>query len=122
MFFMYMIWRPPLSITSASFFPYTALFRSVLACPPIQITATISAPLADPSWNRLVDAGRIGVAGFSAGGYTSLLVVVSEPRFDRFLRYCERHPDDVEICGLVKKLGDGEIGRASCRERVCQYV
>ena len=80
---------------------------AVMAGRPIQVAATISALLADPRWNRLVDADRIGVAGFSAGGYTSLLVVGAEPRFDRFLGYCERHPGDVEICGLVKQLGDG---------------
>src|SRR3546814_17232087 len=81
---------------------------AVMAGRPIQVSATISALLADPRWKRLVDPDRIGVAGFSAGGYTSLLVVGAEPRFDRFLGYCERHPD--------------EIGRASCRERVCPYV
>src|SRR3546814_9377975 len=47
------------------------------------------------------------VAGFSAGGYTSLLVVGAEPRFDRFLSYCERHPGDAGTCGLVEQLGDG---------------
>jgi predicted dienelactone hydrolase len=72
---------------------------------PIQVAATISALLADPRWEALVDADRIGVAGFSAGGYTSLLVVGGVPRFDRFIGYCERHPDDAEICGTVKRLG-----------------
>lgn len=79
----------------------------VMAGRPIQVSATISALLADPRWKRVIDAERIGVAGFSAGGYTSLLVVGAEPRFDRFLGYCERHPGDVEICGLVERLGDG---------------
>src|SRR3546814_5668267 len=74
---------------------------------PIQVSATISALLADPRWKRLVDADRIGVPGFSAGGYTSLLVVGAEPRFDRFLSYCERHPGDAGTCGLVEQLGDG---------------
>src|SRR3546814_354022 len=40
-------------------------------------------------------------------GYTSLLVVGAEPRFDRFLSYCERHPGDAGTCGLVEQLGDG---------------
>ncbi len=77
----------------------------VMAGRPIQVAATISALLDAPRWQPLVDAGRIGVAGFSAGGYTSLLVVGAVPRFDRFIGYCERHPDDAEICGLVQQLG-----------------
>lgn len=79
---------------------------AVMAGRPIQVSATISALLADPRWKRLVDADRIGVAGFSAGGYTSLMVVGAVPRFDRFLGYCERYPGDDGICGLVKQLGD----------------
>src|SRR3546814_1478728 len=30
--------------------------------------------------------------------------------------------DDKAVSGLVQQMGHGEIGRASCRERVCQYV
>ena len=70
-----------------------------------QVSATIDALLADRRWKPMIDAERIGVAGFSAGGYTSLLVVGAKPRFDRFIGYCERHPDDAEICGTVKRLG-----------------
>src|SRR3546814_17786498 len=107
-----MIRRPPRSTRTDTLFPYTTLCRSrngfivatiehprdsfrdssgnghaaVMAGRPIQVSATISALLADPRWKRLVDADRIGVAGFSAGGYTS------------------------------------PIGRAPCRDRVCQYV
>src|SRR3546814_3305909 len=128
-----MIRRPPRSTRTDTLFPYTTLCRSrngfivatiehprdsfrdssgnghaaVMAGRPIQVSATISALLADPRWKRLVDADRIGVAGFSAGGYTSLLVVGAEPRFDRFRSYCERHPGDAGTCGLVEQLGDG---------------
>ncbi|MGA7296086.1 MAG: hypothetical protein WBW92_01075, partial [Rhodanobacteraceae bacterium] len=77
----------------------------VMAGRPLQIKATISRLLADPRWAKLVDANRIGVAGFSAGGYTSLLLVGAVPRFDRFIGYCDRHPQDREICELVKQLG-----------------
>jgi len=72
---------------------------------PIQVAAVISALLADPRWKSLVDASRIGVAGFSAGGYTSLMVVGAVPKFELFFGYCARHPDDDEICGLIKQLG-----------------
>lgn len=72
---------------------------------PIQVAATISTVLEDPRWKPLIDPDRIGVAGFSAGGYTSLLVVGAVPRFDRFIGYCERHPDDRTICADARRLG-----------------
>jgi predicted dienelactone hydrolase len=65
---------------------------------PIQVKATISALLHDPRWKASIDNRRIGVAGFSAGGYTSLLVVGAKPTFHRFIDYCRVHPSDPEVC------------------------
>jgi predicted dienelactone hydrolase len=70
---------------------------------PIQIKATISYLLDDPKWKKLIDPSRIGVAGFSAGGYTSLLVVGAVPRFRRFIDYCARFPKDV-LCADADRL------------------
>lgn len=75
----------------------------VLAGRPIQVKSTITTLLADPHWKGLIDASRIGVAGFSAGGYTSLLVAGAKPRFDRFIGFCDRHPDDQGVCGNASK-------------------
>lgn len=69
---------------------------------PIQVSAAVSALLEDPRWKTLIDADRIGVAGFSMGGYTSLLLVGAVPRFDRFIGYCERHPGDAATCDIVR--------------------
>ena len=74
---------------------------------PIQVKATISMLLDSPHWKTLIDPGRIGVAGFSNGGYTSLLVVGAVPKFTRFISYCKAHPDDPNICGHVKQLVAG---------------
>ena len=71
----------------------------VLAGRAIQVQSTITTLLADPRWKALIDPGRIGVAGFSAGGYTSLLVAGAKPRFDRFIAFCERYPEDDDVCG-----------------------
>jgi len=65
-----------------------------------QLSALLDAVLADPTFAPHVDPDRIGVAGFSAGGYTSLLVVGARPDFSRVTGYCQRHPGDDEICGL----------------------
>ncbi len=38
----------------------------------IRVEATITALLADPQWKGLIVPTRIGVAGFSAGGYVPI--------------------------------------------------
>lgn len=68
---------------------------------PIQVKATISMLLNDPNWKELIDPLHIGVAGFSNGGYTSLLLVGAVPRFTRFLDYCTAHPSDQNQCGHI---------------------
>lgn len=85
---------------------------------PIQVSATISMLLKDPHWRGLIDPDRIGVAGFSTGGYTSLLLVGAVPRFTRFLGYCERHPADQEICGLVQQLASQAGAARTTLERL----
>jgi predicted dienelactone hydrolase len=76
---------------------------AVLAGRPIQVKAAISELLHDPHWKTLIDPKRIGVTGFSAGGYAALMVVGAVPRFDLYVGYCERHPQDPD-CGLLQKL------------------
>jgi predicted dienelactone hydrolase len=71
---------------------------------PIQVKATISMLLDDVRWKKLIDPERIGVAGFSNGGYTSLLLVGAVPQFERFIRYCKDHPEDRNICGAAERL------------------
>ncbi|HKZ11138.1 MAG TPA: hypothetical protein VJL61_10600 [Rhodanobacteraceae bacterium] len=71
---------------------------------PIQVKATISMLLADPHWKPLIDPNRIGVAGFSNGGYTSLLAIGAVPQFTRFISYCKAHPDDPNICEAARQL------------------
>jgi predicted dienelactone hydrolase len=70
----------------------------VLVGRPIQVKATISMLLNDTQWSKLIDANRIGVAGFSAGGYTSLLLVGAVPHFERFIYYCDHYPKDDVVC------------------------
>lgn len=77
---------------------------SVLVGRPVQVKATIDALLADPQWKKMIDADRIGVAGFSAGGYTSLLLVGAVPQFARFIDYCHRYPKDEAICHDLPKI------------------
>lgn len=71
----------------------------VLAGRPVQAQSAITTVLNDPKWKALIDPSRIGVAGFSAGGYTSLMLAGAKPRFDRFVAFCDRYPKDKDVCG-----------------------
>lgn len=86
---------------------------------PIQVKATISMLLHDPSWQTLIDPNRIGVTGFSAGGYTALMIVGAVPRFDRFVGYCKEQPQDAEDCALLQKWqSGGAAGAAEMKARL----
>ena len=76
----------------------------VLGGRPRQISATISYLVQSPRWTKLIDRNRIAVAGFSNGGYTSLLLVGAKPRFTGIPRHCKLHPDDSNICIPLSKL------------------
>lgn len=52
-----------------------------------------------------IDANRIGVFGFSSGGFTALVAVGGTPRLDRVLTYCKSHPD-TQTCGVLKSSSD----------------
>lgn len=63
-----------------------------------QASAVISALLKDPRFGPHIDARRIGSAGFSAGGYTTLLLLGAHPDFKRFHTFCEKYPGAPELC------------------------
>ncbi len=48
---------------------------------PHHIVALIDGVLADPIVGPLIDRGRVGMAGHSAGGYTSLVIAGAVPNF-----------------------------------------
>lgn len=62
------------------------------------IARTIDGVLADPVLGPLVDAERIGMAGFSAGAFTALTVLGAVPDFSRIAEYCEGNRDDGIVC------------------------
>lgn len=55
---------------------------------PRDLQAALDKVLADPALAAHVDARRIGVAGFSLGGFTSLLEVGARPDFAQFRAFC----------------------------------
>jgi len=96
---------------------------AVLDGRPIQLKAAIGELLNDPRWKTLIDPNRIGVTGFSAGGYAALMVVGAVPRFDLYVGYCARHPHDPD-CGTLQKLqsqGNATAALAALQASVDQW-
>ncbi len=56
-----------------------------------------------PAHARL-DANRVGMFGFSAGGFTTLVVAGGAPDLGKVAPHCQAHPDYFD-CGVVKRAG-----------------
>ena len=65
---------------------------------PMQISAAISAALADRHLSPYLQADQVGVIGYSAGGETALILSGAEPDLDRLRRYCQERPNDHDAC------------------------
>src|SRR3546814_20874862 len=107
-----MIRRPPRSTRTDTLFPYTTLFRS-------------RAPIASTSSN-----GKRGSRPKRTAASSSSITQPPQSR-ERAFRMEVSADDGLRDLGQVRVVreeqhlggtGDLEIGRASCRERVCQYV
>src|SRR3546814_12032517 len=99
-----MLRRPPRSTRTDTLFPYTTLFRSGLVQRAIFVGLVVSLGLlmfplgAGKRWRPL------GIAIDLAAAVVSIVACV----------YVIAHYDEI--------MNDLQIGRASCRERVCPYV
>src|SRR3546814_18587505 len=106
-----MIRLPPRSTRTDTLFPYTTLFRSDLldAAAVGEGAAAVGLPLVHlaegPQHGEVHQAARLGGNGGVAPAEAPA------PLGHRLLKGA------AEVVGLLQ-----EIGRASCRERVCQYV
>ncbi|MFP2908512.1 alpha/beta hydrolase family protein [Pyxidicoccus sp. 3LFB2] len=59
--------------------------------------------LADATVGPSVDPARVGALGFSAGGYTVLLLAGAKPDFGRLERHCKTRKQAV-LCGMLPKV------------------
>src|SRR3546814_12466293 len=102
--------RPPRSTRTDTLFPYTTLFRS--ACRPASGEALLAhvEELLAPALLQL----RAAVAQQLAQTLLKLVADRGESLLATAMGAAQRPRNDV--------VDDTEIGRASCRERVCQYV
>ncbi len=65
---------------------------------PWQARQALDAVLADPRLAPSIDRDRIGMIGFSAGGYTTLVSIGGRPRYELWMAHCAAHPEDHEFC------------------------
>src|SRR3546814_15567417 len=107
MFFFLMLRRPPRSTRTDTLFPYTTLFRSY---------EDRARYYADPHFSN------VPVEWLISKEYAAERAKLIRP--DRLLSPV--HPGQAPSHGDTTYFScadkDGKIGRASCRERVCQYV
>lgn len=79
--------------------------RRILADRPRQARQALDRVLADPRFSQRADAARIGAVGFSAGGYTALVLAGARPDLGLAATYCRDHAGDVGACGAAAPAG-----------------
>src|SRR3546814_14228286 len=115
-FFFLMIRRPPSSTRTDTLFPYTTLFRSLLS--RTRAGRRPSARASDDG-GLFSSLGRTSCAGRAAGHCTAAV----SPCVSGWFPLVRRPTRPCLLGDLPTGPGGGaKIGRASCRERVCQYV
>src|SRR3546814_15576522 len=103
-----MIRRPPHSTRTATLFPYTTLFRTAAVEERKAENATL---------RRQLGEARASVRSAS----TEAEQAMTDAAAHRATAEAARAAAEVEARRLRTQLEEG-IGRATCRERVCQYV
>lgn len=71
---------------------------------PRHLRATIDYLLSQWDGRAAIDPARIGVFGFSAGGFTALVAIGGKPDFSRILPFCAGHPATF-TCRLLQAHG-----------------
>lgn len=69
---------------------------------PGDLAAALNAVKADPVIGPHLDLGRLGVAGFSAGGFTAIAATGARVQSARLMKFCGANPDD-GICRPQKE-------------------
>jgi len=72
---------------------------------PRHIARSIDALLAQATFGPLIDPRRIGLVGYSAGGYTGLVVVGGRPNFGLGPAHCAQAERDSGFCGWMRRGG-----------------
>lgn len=87
----------PTHLGDAAGHPRAATQAQILMDRPQQAEAALNTALASPRFAAMADAQRIGMIGYSAGGYTALILAGAQPDFAAAQTYCAHH-DDAGSC------------------------
>jgi predicted dienelactone hydrolase len=88
----------PTHVGDASGFPAATSQAQILVDRPRQAEEALNAVLSNSHFASHVDAKRIGMIGYSAGGYTALILAGAQPDFAYANKFCATH-DDAGSCG-----------------------
>jgi predicted dienelactone hydrolase len=75
---------------------------------PRHVGATIDYVLAQWRGHAAIDAAKIGVFGFSAGGFTALVAIGGKPDFSRIDPYCGAHAQTF-LCQILQAHGIAHV-------------
>ncbi|HEX5043690.1 MAG TPA: hypothetical protein VFV75_12340 [Candidatus Polarisedimenticolaceae bacterium] len=78
---------------------------------PGDLAAALARVRADPELGRRLDMAKVGVAGFSAGGFTSLVAAGARVDLARFKAFCKDRPDD-GVCKPQQEFPDLTMDKA----------
>src|SRR3546814_15762986 len=122
-----MIRRPPRSTRTDTLFPYTTLFRSAGGCstgsvPPPSLTDTHCLAQLPTELVGLRPDPETKEGGARILRPDAALTAVPVEGAALSDKPCPNKPVQVIIVAVLLMWMRGQIGRASCRERVCQYV
>ncbi|MGF9567438.1 dienelactone hydrolase family protein [Neorhizobium sp. JUb45] len=93
----------PLHVGDAAGHPRLADKPKVLSLRPRQATAALEAFLQNARFAPFIDAERIGMIGYSAGGYTALVLAGAHPNFQQAIAYCATEGrSDIGSCGQAR--------------------
>jgi predicted dienelactone hydrolase len=72
---------------------------------PVHVVRLLDAILADPVLSPVIDRARIGFIGYSAGGYTGLVLAGAVPDFRLGVSHCSQRDHDSAFCGWIGRGG-----------------
>jgi predicted dienelactone hydrolase len=88
---------------------------------PRDLSRLIDSLLIDPQWGPRIDASRIGVAGFSIGGYTALAAVGARLSQTQFMKSCDDVPHSCDLPPEVhEKYSPADVNRVLHEPRVLE--
>lgn len=90
--------------------PLAASQSQILTSRPRQAMAALDAAVMDERFAPHLDAERIGMIGYSAGGYTGLVLAGAKPDFALATAYCRASGrQDIGSCGPVGDASGGAL-------------